>query len=326
MATDPTSALLEQLRATPRHLTEAVRGLPRQVVAWSPAPGSWSILEVVCHMRDMEREAYLARYERMRQGDRPQLPWVDGDRLACDHDYRRQRLSEALREFRKLRKQTLALLAGFDAATWALEGVHETAGAITMHDLLERQVRGDDLVHLKQIETTLERYAILERLGAGPKECRGFLGVGFATLARRLEAARWSMLEHICHLRDYDQLMLERYSKIVSQERPKLRLLDADATAAARRYTSQDVVREVRELESVRRQCLELLHALPARLWQRRGVHPERGEKSIAELVAHHLDHEARHLSAMRKLRAALAPATARPAAPAAEVEVQPPA
>lgn len=323
MASDPTNDLLDQLRATPRLLTEAVRGLQRNVVGWTPAPGSWSILEVVCHMRDMEREAYLARYERMLRGDRPHLPGVDGDRLACELDYRRQRLSEALREFRKLRKQTLALLTGFDTATWALEGVHETAGPITMHDLLERQVRGDDLVHLKQVETILERHAILERLGAGPKECRQFLDAGFVTLARRPEPGRWSMLEHICHLRDFDQLMLEGYSKIMSLERPKLRLLDADATAERRRYASQDVVREVRELEAVRGQCIELLHALPPRVWQRRGIHPERGETTIAALVVQHLDHEARHLGALRKLRAMPAP---RPVPATAEVAARPPA
>ena len=46
-------ALLNELRAMPRRLDAALVAVPRPVLAWTPAPGKWSILEIVCHLRDM---------------------------------------------------------------------------------------------------------------------------------------------------------------------------------------------------------------------------------------------------------------------------------
>jgi DinB family protein len=79
---------LEVLRTTPSRLKALLKGVPRSVALWAPAPGKWSILEIVCHMRDMEREAYLARYERILAEDEPRLPDVDGDAYSFELDYR----------------------------------------------------------------------------------------------------------------------------------------------------------------------------------------------------------------------------------------------
>ncbi len=56
---------LATLEATPARLETALKGVSRKLSLWSPAPGKWSILEIVCHLRDMEREAYLDRYRRV---------------------------------------------------------------------------------------------------------------------------------------------------------------------------------------------------------------------------------------------------------------------
>jgi DinB superfamily len=50
-------AHVETLRATPARLRTALAGLPLKLLLWTPAPGKWSIQEIVCHMRDMERDA-----------------------------------------------------------------------------------------------------------------------------------------------------------------------------------------------------------------------------------------------------------------------------
>lgn len=319
MPPDERQALLGILRETPRRLDETLRGLPRPLLVWTPAPGHWSILEVVCHLRDMERDAYLARYRRLLGRDGApaapgpvRLPNIDPDQAALEGDYRRQRLSEVVRDWRRLRRQSLDLLGSLDEAAWQAPGVHETDGPLDLQELVRRHARGNDEAHLRQIDLIRERHGILTRLAGLPGEVRRLVGgLPPALLRQRPEPQRWSMLENLCHLRDYEQLMLERYRRILSEEHPVLRPFDPDATAAARAYAGCDPAWELRELGRLRDLSLQLLGALGRRTWQRRGVHARRGEISIEQLVAHHLDHDATHRSRLQALRAGLAHAAA---------------
>ena len=72
----------ETLATTPQTLKAALKGLSKKVLLWTPAPGKWSILEILCHMRDMEREAYIERYTRILSENEPALPDLDGEALA----------------------------------------------------------------------------------------------------------------------------------------------------------------------------------------------------------------------------------------------------
>ena len=58
------AALLHIVAETPARLRQALKGVPKKLLLWTPGPGKWSILEIVAHMRDMERDAYLTRYRR----------------------------------------------------------------------------------------------------------------------------------------------------------------------------------------------------------------------------------------------------------------------
>src|SRR5215471_16709325 len=132
----------ETLAATPQALKAALKGLPKKVLVWTPAPGKWSILEILGHMRDMEREAYIERYTRILSEDEPRLPDINGDALAIVRNYRSQKATEVLRDWIALRRQTLQLLRKTGKAQWARGGVHETAGRLTMEDLLRRHAVG----------------------------------------------------------------------------------------------------------------------------------------------------------------------------------------
>ncbi len=67
-------ANLEILRGTEAKLKAVLKEIPRAVVTWTPAPGKWSILEIVGHLRDMEKDAYLARYQRILSEEIPPFP------------------------------------------------------------------------------------------------------------------------------------------------------------------------------------------------------------------------------------------------------------
>jgi hypothetical protein len=173
--------------------------------------------------------------------------------------------------------------------------VHSTKGAITVASLLEQQVNGDDAVHLRQIESIKERHAILARFEATLKQLHDLLDGQQASVLGQREVA-----EPLALLRDFERLMLERYAKILERDHPELRAQDAAALAARARALDIDAVAAWREFRRARVQTTELLHSLGPKVWQRRAVHPHRGEISMNELVARHLDHDAEQVGRLR--------------------------
>lgn len=295
---------LEVLRATPARLKAALKGVPKKLLLWRPAPGKWSILEIVCHMRDMEREAYLGRYERILAENDPKLPDIEGEALAIERDYRSQGLAAVLRDWAGLRKQNLKLLKGVKGPAWQRVGVHATAGRLSMEDLLRRHAVGNDEAHLGQIDAIKRRHAILERLAAAPKALAGAVqGLDAATAGRRPKDGKWSILENACHLRDIEFVYAARFARLPWQERPAFWMLDNDKAARELRYAEQDLGRVVKEFAARRADTLLLLRALPHAAWRRVGLHPTRGELSLEGLADFLAQHDARHIDRIRALR-----------------------
>ena len=144
--------MLWNLRSLPNELGDLLTELDEETLRWRPVPNKWSIKEIMCHLRDMESDAYLARYRRILAEDNPVLPNVDQDQLAIDRDYRNQDAMAALAEFKRLRASTIEILEATPTDSWSRSGVHETDGPLTIEQLLIRQIKGNDLNHLAQMK------------------------------------------------------------------------------------------------------------------------------------------------------------------------------
>jgi DinB superfamily len=294
---------LDTLEKTPARLKAALKGVPKKLLLWAPAPGKWSILEIVCHMRDMEEHAYLARYRRILAEDDPALPDIDGDQWALERDYRAQKLAEVLRDWLRVRKESLRLLKKVKGGQWSRRGIHEAAGPLTVEDFLRRQAAGNDEAHLGQIDAIKRRHTLLSRLESGP------ITLGVATRGLAEDAARrrppdgtWAVVEHACHLRDLEQVFAERFTKMAHQEQPALWMMDNDKVAEARRYRDADLSGAAREFRRLREATVLLLRALPQSSWRRIGRHPTRGDVSIEQLAERLAEHDEHHLGAIRRL------------------------
>jgi hypothetical protein len=295
---------LEILHTTPEKLRAALGGISKKLLTWSPAPGKWSILEIVCHMRDMEREAYLARYRRLLAEDNPSLPGIDGDALSLERDYRTQKLTEVVREWKVLRKESLKALKATRGPALERAGIHEGLGRMTVADYLRRHAIGNDEAHLSQIDAIKRRHAILTRLEAGPARfAEAVKGLSDEALRKRPVSGKWSILENACHLRDFERLAPERYSKIAFSDQPKLWMMNNDRVAEALKYGEADGAEVVKEFKRRRGDTLTLLRALPDAAWRRTGLHPKRGELTIEQLASLLADHDENHIGKMKALR-----------------------
>ena len=290
------AALLQIVVGTPARLKAALKGVPKKLLLWTPGPGKWSILEIVAHMRDMERDAYLARYRRILAEENPTLPDIDGDICAIRDDYRSQRLPDLLRDWLKLRKECLKLLKSVRGPRWERMGTHETAGLLTMDALLRRHAIGNDEAHLAQIEGIKKRAAAVESLESGPKKVGDLTKkLEDAVLRRKPAPDKWSAMEVVCHLRDIEKLWADRLVKAAFSEKPAFYMLEVDDLAVKNSYNTQDLGAALKEFARLREDNLRLLRALPAGQWQRSGIHPNRGEITIERIVEIMIGHDRGH-------------------------------
>jgi hypothetical protein len=140
---------LTVVAATPAKIVSLIRGLsPRQLAA-RPAPGKWSIREIICHLADTEavmgcRARWIAFEEH------PTLVPFDQEKWAAGREREQEPLAETLERFRLLRKTQLRLFRAAPKRAFARTGFHPERGSVTLQEQLET-LAGHDLNHLGQI-------------------------------------------------------------------------------------------------------------------------------------------------------------------------------
>ncbi len=135
--------------ATPARLRRAMAGVSRADLARRPAPGKWSIKEIICHLADVE-VVNGWRYRMILAQPGSNLTAFDQDRWADETDYRRQNPALALETFTALRRRHVALMRATPRSAWTRFGVHEERGRLSFHDLVD-WIAAHDLNHLAQV-------------------------------------------------------------------------------------------------------------------------------------------------------------------------------
>ncbi len=121
-----------------------------------PSNDQWSLTEIICHMRDVEREVYHVRFNNLIAEDNAFLPGASPDEWAEERGYAAQDGREGLTTFLKARLETLQLLKTLSPELWRRQGQHAYFGPTSMHELVYLAVRHDD-IHWEQIKSLAKR-------------------------------------------------------------------------------------------------------------------------------------------------------------------------
>jgi hypothetical protein len=141
-------------RTTPAAVERRLRGSSRALLPRRPAPGKWSIGEIVAHMADAEL-AMGWRLRGMLATPGIALAWWDQDRWADRLRYDASTPREHAMLFRALRAGNLRLLAAVPRRWWnECYGVHEVRGRQTVAEFVALEA-AHDLNHLRQIDQIL---------------------------------------------------------------------------------------------------------------------------------------------------------------------------
>lgn len=105
----------------------------------------------------------------------------------------------------------------------------------------------------------------------------------------------WSIIEILCHLRDFDAIFRSRAKMMLSEDHPSLPAYDHEAMAVERAYQQERLSSVCEQLKASRRETIAFFASLTPDQWERAGVHPERDSFTMTDAVMqvglHDLDH-----------------------------------
>ena len=137
MTVDARVDVRQRLFAIPDRLASAARSAVGRPVP----PGEWGPSEVVRHLIAVEEGVWHARLRQLATEERPTWPWVEPEPWQGSPG---ATLDELLAEFAARRRETLAILDGFEDDGWARTGIHATWGEVDVIGLMIRAIDHDD--------------------------------------------------------------------------------------------------------------------------------------------------------------------------------------
>ena len=303
-----------RLAATPTLLREMTRDASGEPASTPPKPGEWSIVEVVRHLVEGDRDTFLPRLRRMLAESRPtfdKTPRAVGD----DAD-----LATLVAAFGDARRRAVALLGTLDEAGWRREGVSPSRGPLTI-EAYAATMDAHDTEHLRQI------HDVRETLGLTPRRCEARIalelpelcrvlaiapdrvaelaaGLDARTLCERPAPDEWSMKEVLAHLMELDsRLFLPRLRRMATQDHPRFEAFDPIAWARERDRREGRFEDDLAAFRRARAELLAYLVTLPPSAADRPGLSGHFGPVTLAQYATHTADHDLEHLAQMRACR-----------------------
>jgi hypothetical protein len=148
---------------------------------------------------------------------------------------------------------------------------------------------------------------MIEEYLAGVQTLRqAVAGLGREQLLARPVPGKWSTMEVVCHLSDFEPILAERMKRVITHEQPTLLAADENLFASKLAYHDRDLEEELSLIELTRKQLARILRKLPPEALTRVGIHNERGPRTLEQLLAGATGHITHHVQFIRDKRRAL--------------------
>ena len=154
---------LERFRRGPELLAALLTGAAGREFDFAPAPGKWTIRQIMAHLVDSE----MMGASRMRQAiaeDNPTFSEWDQDAWAERLDYARRKPSDCMETFRRVRRENFELLEAIEPEVFNRPCVHPRRGPMTLAGLLNLYTEHAEK-HAAQIKEAREAYRVAKMNG-----------------------------------------------------------------------------------------------------------------------------------------------------------------
>ncbi len=144
------------LLSTPAALRGLTRGLDASAWFYRPTPDDWAMTQLVCHLRDTEREIHHMQIKLFAEQDEPFIPRPDTSVWANQRDYLQEDGVSALNEFVAARRQTMDLLKNISIENWSRKARHAIFGPTNFLEVVGFMA-DHDRMHVQQAWRTLKK-------------------------------------------------------------------------------------------------------------------------------------------------------------------------
>jgi hypothetical protein len=141
--------VLSQMNSNAQAIRALVAGCSDHQARWKPDAASWSVLEVINHLLDEEREDFSAHVDLVlhRRGE----AWfgIDPEGWVTERAYNQRELEPSLDGFLAAREESLAWLRGLRQVNWEV-AYQAPFGVIRAGDILASWL-AHDVLHMRQL-------------------------------------------------------------------------------------------------------------------------------------------------------------------------------
>lgn len=149
-STSRANAAAVQLRDQARRIGQLVAGVSEEQARWKPARDSWSILEVMNHLYDEEREDFRTRLEIILYHPDRRMPEIDPGGWVVSRKYNTRELGASVANFQRERQTSLVWLTTLrQPPDWNMTYMMPW-GEIRAGDMLAAWL-AHDLLHMRQL-------------------------------------------------------------------------------------------------------------------------------------------------------------------------------
>ena len=112
----------------------------------------------------------------------------------------------------------------------------------------------------------------------------------------------WTIVEVVCHLRDFETVMRERADLMQNEENPHFPMWYHEPLVQERAYNQQNLQEVLQGLAKSRKALQEYFTMLPADKWEHTAVHPEYGDYTVTDLAMQVGTHDVTHLEQITQI------------------------
>jgi uncharacterized damage-inducible protein DinB len=142
---------------------------------------------------------------------------------------------------------------------------------------------------------------------SGPQLLKGAVkGLSRDQLLARPIAGKWSTLEVIAHIADFEIVGADRIKRTIAEDQPTLPDGDENLFATALAYHSRELEEELQVISSIRAQVTRILRTLKEDDFARIGVHSAAGPLTLAQYIQRGINHITHHIKFIEEKRKAL--------------------
>jgi len=140
--------------ATNKQLTRLIKGIPTAKLRKRPAPGKWSVAEILAHLADVEIVIGWRMRSILGAPGTPVQAYDQNSWVVSGH-YEKRDPRKSIELQGVVREANLALLKSLSPEQWKQYGQHAERGQESIEHIV-RMVAGHDVNHIRQIESIVK--------------------------------------------------------------------------------------------------------------------------------------------------------------------------